>query len=146
MATGDVTVFDEAKAKMIEGDWSSTDTFYCAIVDATVTPTASFLTPVWADFSANEVTNAGSYTTGGHLLGALSALVTETGGTMTFKSLEVDPTWTQDPLNATDATWAILYNNTAPNDAIGFVELGTVNMATGALTITWDTNGIYTIT
>lgn len=146
MATGDVTVFDEAKAKMIEGDWGSTDQFNVGIIDATVTPTANFATPIWTDFSTTgEVTNAGTYTTGGLSMGTLTTLVTEDAGTMTFDSLEADPTWAQHGSNATDATWGIIYN-TVGGDAIAFVELGTVNMSTGALTISWHTSGIFSIT
>ena len=44
MAVGDLTVFDEAKAKMIDGDWASTDNFYLAICDNTTAPTAATAT------------------------------------------------------------------------------------------------------
>lgn len=69
MATGDVTVFDEAKAKMLDGDWASTDNFYLAICDNTTAPTAATATPVFGDFT--EVGAAGSYTANGTDLGKL---------------------------------------------------------------------------
>ena len=147
MATGDVVVFEEAKAKMIAGDWATTDDFYLAIVDATVTPTADFATPTWSDFSANEVTGAaGGYVVNGTDLGALSALVSEAAGTMTFDSA-TDPTWALKAGHSTDATWGIIYNFTdATQDALAYVELGTVDMTAGVLTVTWNASGIFTIT
>lgn len=145
MATGDVVVFDEAKAKMLDGDWASTDNFYCAVLDNTATPTPGFLTPVFSDFT--EVGAAGSYVANGTDLGALSALVTETGGTMTFDSA-TNPTWAQHASNDTDAWWGLVYNFTdAGKDAVCYVELGgPVDMSAGALTITWSGSGIFTIT
>ena len=145
MAQGDLTVFDEAKAKMIEGDWASTDVFYLAICDNTTAPTAGTATPVFGDFT--EVGAAGSYTANGTSIGALSALVTEAAGTMTFNSLEADPTWAQNASNDTDAYWGIVYNFTdAGKDALCFVDLGgPVDMTAGALTVSWNASGLFTI-
>ena len=50
MARGDLVVFEEAMAKMLDGDWASTDHFYCAICDNTVAPTAATATPTLGDF------------------------------------------------------------------------------------------------
>ena len=144
MARGDVTVFDEAKARMIDGDWASTDHFYCAICDDTATPAADTATPVIGDFA--EVGDSGTYVANGTDLGALSALVTEAAGTMKFDSA-TNPTWAQDSNNDTDAYWGIIYNFTdAGKDAVAFVDLGgPVDMTAGALTITWHASGIFTI-
>ena len=154
MATGDVVVFDEAKAKMLDGDWAATDAFYLAIVGNGTVPTAAFATPTWSDFSAQEVTSAGTYVTNGTSLGdnaspqvhTLAALVTEAAGTVTFDS-GTNPTWAQDASNATDAYWGIVYNFTdASQDCLCFVELGgPVDMAAGALTISWNASGLFTI-
>ena len=144
MATGDLTVFDEAKAKMLSGNWASTDAFYCAICDNTTTPTAATATPVIGDFT--QVGAGGTYVTNGTTLGALSALVSEASGTMTFDS-GTNPTWAQDAGNDTDAHWAIIYNFTdAGKDALAFVELGgPVDMSAGALTVSWNASGLFTI-
>ncbi len=144
MATGDLVVFDEAKAQMIEGNWASTDNFYCAILDNTTTPAAADTTPVLSDYT--EVGSSGSYTSGGTDLGALSVLVSESGGTMTFDS-GTNPTWAQNGSNDTDAWWALVYNYTdAGNDALCFIELGgPVDMSAGALTVTWNASGLFTI-
>ena len=144
MATGDVVVFDEAKAKMLDGNWASTDNFYLAIMDNTTAPTAADTTPVFGDYT--EVGAAGSYTANGTDLGALSVLVSEAGGTMTFDS-GTNPTWAQNGSNDVDAWWGIVYNFTdAGKDAVCFVELGgPVDMSAGALTVTWHASGIFTI-
>ena len=145
MAQGDVTVFDEAKAKLIAGDWASTDVFHLAIMDNTVAPTAATATPVFSTFT--EVTAAGTYTATGTSLGALSTLVTEAAGVMKFDS-STNPTWAQDASNDVDAFWGIIYNFTdAGKDALAFVELaGPVDMTAGDLTVTWNAAGIFTIT
>jgi len=145
MARGDVVVFEEARAKMLDGDWASTDHFYCAVLDNTATPTASFATPTLSDFT--EVGAAGSYTSGGTDLGTLADLVTEAGGTVTFDSA-TNPTWAQNASNDTDAYWGLIYNYTdAANDALAYVDLGgPVDMSAGDLTITWNASGIFTIT
>ena len=144
MAQGDVTVFNEAKAKMLDGDWASTDHFYVAICDNTAAPSASTTTPTLADFT--EVGASGTYTAGGTDLGTLATLVTESGGTMTFDSA-TNPSWAQDASNDVDAYWGIIYNYTdAGNDAVAFVDLGgPVDMTAGDLTITWNASGIFTI-
>lgn len=145
MAAGDLVVFNEALAKMIEGNWASTDNFYCMICDNTTAPTQTHVTPVQGDFT--QVGAAGSYVNDGTDLGALSVLVTQSGAVMTFDSA-TNPTWAQDASNDTDAYWAIIYNNTdAGKDCVCYVDLGgPVDMAAGALTVTWNGSGIYTIT
>ncbi len=144
MARGDVTVFNEAKAKMLDGDWASSDHFYVAICDNTATPTAATATPTLGDFT--EVGTSGTYVAGGTDLGALSDLVTQAAGTMKFDST-TNPTWAQNASNDTDAYWGIIYNYTdAGKDALAYVDLGgPVDMSAGDLTITWNASGIFTI-
>lgn len=150
MATGDVTVFDEAKAYLLDGDFASTDTIKCAICDNTTTPTAADAVPaVGSGGTTNytEVGAAGSYTTGGTSLGTIATMVTEAAGVMTFDSA-TNPTWAQNGSNDADAWWGVIYNDTdTANRAIAFVELGgPVDMSAGDLTITWNASGIFTIT
>jgi len=145
MARGDLTVFEEAKAKMLDGDWASTDHFYCAVLDNTATPTAATATPVLGDFT--EVGDSGTYVAGGTDLGTLADLVAEEAGTMTFDSA-TNPTWAQNASNDVDAYWGLIYNYTdAGKDAVAFVDLdGPVDMTAGDLTITWNAGGLFTIT
>jgi hypothetical protein len=144
MARGDVVVFEEAMAKMLDGDWASTDHFYCAICDDTTSPAASTATPTLGDFT--QVGNGGTYVTNGTDLGTLADLVTEAAGVVTFDSA-TNPTWAQDAGNDTDAYWGIIYNFTdAAKDALAYVDLGgPVDMTAGDLTITWNASGIFTI-
>jgi hypothetical protein len=145
MATGDVTVFNEAKAYLIDGGWEAADDIKVAICDNTAAPTAATATPALGDFT--QVGTAGSYIAGGTSLGNLGTCVSQAGGVMTFDSA-TNPSWAQHASNDTDAYWGIIYNDTDVGDAaIAFVELGgPVNMATGSLTITWSGSGIFTIT
>jgi hypothetical protein len=131
-------------AKMLDGDWASTDHFYCAICDDTTSPAASTATPTLGDFT--QVGNGGTYVTNGTDLGTLADLVTEAAGVVTFDSA-TNPTWAQDAGNDTDAYWGIIYNFTdAAKDALAYVDLGgPVDMTAGDLTITWNASGIFTI-
>ncbi len=143
MATGDFTVFEEAKAYMIDGGFEAADDIKCAILDNTLTPTAADATPALADYT--EVGAAGSYTAGGISLGNLGTLVTEAAGVMTFDSA-TNPTWAQNGSNDVDAWWGLVYH-VVTGQAFGFVELGgPVDMSAGSLTITWHANGLFTIT
>jgi len=145
MARGDVTVFDEAKAFMIDGGWESADIIKCAILDNTLAPLATDATPALGDYT--QVGVAGTYTTGGDSLGDLGTLVTEAAGVMTFDST-TNPSWAQNASNDTDAYWGLIYNDSDAGDlAIAFVDLGgPVDMSGGDLTITWNASGIFTIT
>ena len=144
MARGDLTVFEEAMAKMLDGNWASTDHFYCAICDDTASPTAATATPVLGDFT--EVGDSGTYTTGGTDLGTLDDLVDEDAGVVTIDS-DTNPTWAQDGSNDSDAYWAVVYNYTdAGKDAFFYVDLGgPVDMSAGDLTVTWNASGFVTI-
>ena len=144
MARGDIVIFQEAMAKMHDGDWASTDHFYCAICDNTATPVAATATPVLGDFT--EVGTGGTYVAGGTDLGTLADLVTQAAGVMKFDSA-TNPTWAQNAGNDVDAYWAIVYNYTdAGKDALLFVDLGgPVDMTAGDLTVTWNASGLFTI-
>jgi len=145
MARGDVTIFEEAIAYLIDGDFASTDDIKCGIVTNAVVPTAADAAPEFGDYT--EVTDAGTYTAGGTSLGNLTTCVSEAGGTMTFDSA-TNPTWAQDDDNGETAYYAIIYNDDDANDlCIAFIDLGgPVDMSGGDLTISWaDGTGIFTI-
>ena len=143
MATGDIVFFNEAKAYMLDGGWEAADDIKVAICDATTAPTAATVSPALGDFT--QVGTAGTYVSGGTSIGTWGNLIAQSGGTVTFDSA-TNPTWAQNASNDTDATWGIIYNDTDAGDAaLAYVELGTVNMATGSLTITWNASGIATL-
>jgi len=144
MARGDLTVFNEAKAYMIDGGWAAADVIKCAILDNTKAPLANDVAPDLSDYT--EVGIGGTYVAGGISLGTLGNCVTETGGVMTFDS-DTNPTWAQHVNNDVDAFWGLIYNDTSGDQAIAFINLGgPVDMSAGALTITWNALGIFTIT
>ena len=143
MATGTITVFEEAKAYMLDGGWEAADDIKCAVLDNTTTPLPGATAPDLTDFT--QVGAAGSYTAGGTSLGTYGELVTEAAGVMKFDSA-TNPTWAQNASNDVDAWWGLIYH-VLTGQAIAMVELGgPVNMATGSLTMTWPTGGIFTIT
>lgn len=145
MARGDLVVFNESKALMLDAGWATADTIKCAIITNAVNPTAATATPSLNDFT--EVSTAGTYVAGGTSLGTWGAFVTQAAGTVTFDSA-TDPTWAQHAANGTNAYWAIVYNDTnVNNDAFCYVDLaGPVNMTAGPLTITWNASGLATLT
>lgn len=146
MAQGDIVVFDEAKAFMIDGGWEAADTIKLALLTAAVTPTAGDTTPALGDYT--QVTAGGNYTAGGETLDTLGNMVTEAGGTMTFDDTGATVQWLQNAGNPTNARWGLVYNDTDASDlAICYLDLGAaVDMTAGDLTITWNASGIFTIT
>ena len=150
MAQGDVTVFEEAKAYLIDGGWEAADVIKLAICDNTTTPTAADAVPSISGGTTNytEVGASGSYTSGGETLDTLANCVTEAAGVMTFDDTGASVTWAQNASNDTDAYWGIIYNDTdATNRAIAYIDLGgPVDMTAGDLTVTWNASGIFTIT
>lgn len=144
MAAGTVTVFQEAKAYMIDGGWGSADVIKIALITAAVAPTAGDTTPALGDYT--QVTAGGNYTAGGETLDTLANMVTQSAGTVTFDDTGASVSWAQHASNPTNARYAIIYNDTNLTDAaIAFVDLGAaVDMTAGDLTITWNASGIFT--
>lgn len=144
MATGDIVVFNTAKEWLADGTFDlDTNSFYLAICDNTLAPTAATATPTLSDFT--QVGSAGSYTSGGN---ALTVTWTESGGTVTF-DVTASTNWTQNASNDTDAYWGIIYQsglvNGTTDAALAYVELGgPVDMSAGALTVDL-TAGIFTL-
>jgi len=142
MARGDVTVFEEAKAYIIDGGWEAADDIKCAILDNTLAPTAADATPTLGEYT--EVGTGGTYVAGGTSLGNLGTCVSESGGTMMFDSA-TNPSWAQNASNDTDAYWGFIHHVTS-GLGMAFVDLGgPVDMTAGDLTITWNGSGIFTI-
>ena len=144
MATGDVTIFEEAMAYMLDGGWEAADVIKLAILDDTTTPAADDTTPALGDYT--EVGTSGTYVSGGISLGTWGDFISQSSGTVTADST-TNPTWAQDASNDADAYWGLIYNDTDAGDlAIGFVDLGgPVDMSAGDLTVTWNASGVFTI-
>jgi hypothetical protein len=124
-----------------------TDAIKLGITDGSVTtPSATTADPRWGaggttNLASEEVTPGGNYTAGGPALA--NPTVTLTGGLSEFDADDPGEI-AQDPSNPTDATWGIIYNDTAAGkNAIAYVDLGgQFDMTTGPLTITFGANGI----
>jgi hypothetical protein len=93
----------------------------------------------------NEVTGTG-YTAGGATLA--SASITYTGASNVLKLDGDDTSWASSTITA---RYAIIYDATpgtaATNPLIGYVDFGAnVSSTAGTFTLSWDANGIATIT
>lgn len=147
MARGDLTVFEEAKATIIEGGWEAADEIWIGLV--TDVCVASDAVPAYAAGGTTNYTaiaTAGNYAAGGLLLDTLANMVTEAAGVMTFDDTGASVTWAQDGSNPQDADHAVIYHKTS-GLCIAMIDLdGPVDMQAGDLTITWNGSGIFTIT
>lgn len=147
MATGDVVVFDQYLVDEAEGIHDlENDTIKVGIVTNSTVPAATTDDPRWGasgttNFSSNEVTPGGNYSSGGST--AANPGVTLSGGAAVFDADDISIS--QDGSNPSGAYWGIIYNDTATGkNAIGYVELGgPVDLSAGDFSITWNGSGIF---
>ena len=147
MARGDVTLFDEAKLSISNGEIDlGSDTINMGFIDNASAPTAGDALPHWGgtgttNHSTNEVGTGGGYT------GPVDITVStsETGGTVTVDPTN-NPTFSQNASGPTDIFWGIIYNDTiASKRAFAFLDMGgPVSIVAGDVTITWNASGLYT--
>jgi hypothetical protein len=117
----------------------SSDTLKLGIIDDTVEPTAADTTPTWGDYSANEVATTGNYTSGGETLTSVTFTLASGIPTLSADDILI----AMDALGFTDGSYGILYNSTASDKAIGFVELedssgNPASEQAAAVSIEWD--------
>lgn len=149
MAAGDVTVFSAAKVNIGLNVWNlETDVIKFALITSAVTPTETDAAPHWGgtgttDFNTNEVTAGGNYTAEGNTL--TTNVYVASGANAKFDADDV--AIAQHASNPTNARWAIIYNSTDANKrAIAFLDLGSArDLTTGAFSVTWHANGIFTL-
>jgi hypothetical protein len=137
MATGSATLFDEYfldSGKAVHN--LSTATLKFMIVNNTSPPAVDDATPRYSDYSANEVTNAGGYPTGGITLTTVSYSMISGVATLTADDVSL----TIDASGFTDGYWGILINDSATNkEAIGFWDLGgPISEQAGPISIEFD--------
>lgn len=147
MAAGDFVLFEEFAAQLGAENHifaNGGDTFKFGIVDNTLIPLAGDATPVWADYSANEVGTGGGYVAGGITLANQSYV--EAAGVGKFDA--DDLSLAQNASGFTDGYWGILYNDTNVGKmAIGFMDLGgPLSEVAGSIAVTWNAAGTLTIT
>jgi hypothetical protein len=149
MARGDLAVFEEAKAYIIDGGWEAIDEIWLGLVTNAPAVVVSDAVPAYAAGGTTNYTaiaTAGNYAAGGKLLDTLGAMVTEAAGVMTFKDAGESETWAQNALNPATAMFGIVYHKLT-GLAIAMIDLaGPIDMTAGDLTITWNASGIFTIT
>jgi hypothetical protein len=154
MAAGDLAVFDEAFAYMIDGGWETADVIKLALVTVAVVPTSASAVPGMGASATTQFTDCaagGAYSAGGDTLDTLGAMTIEAARTMTFDDTGATVIWTQNVSSPTDARYGIIYNSSDTGGtlerAIAWIDLGaTVDLTAGDLTITWNASGIFTIT
>lgn len=143
MAQGDVVFFDQFLVDMAEGVHNlETGVIKVGLTTGGTTPAATTAGPRWGaggttNFAAEEVTPGGNYSAGGATPAAPT--VTLSGGQAEIDWGDIS--WSANASNPTNATWAIIYNDSATNkEAIGYVDIGgAYDMTTGDLSITWGT-------
>lgn len=154
MAQGDVIIFnqfcEDESDKLHNG---TSDVFYGALITSSVTPAKTTADPRWGaggstNFSTNEVTAGGNYSSGGvNLSTTITDNITRSGNVITFTLDNVSIA--QNASNPTDARWLIVYNFTdAGKRCVCAVDLGSVrNLSAGLFTVTWSgSNVVFTKT
>lgn len=117
MALGDIIVFNQFGLDVGDGEHDlNADTLKLALVDDTLTPTATTTIPHFGgtgttDLSANEVTPGGNYSAGGVTLANVAYTLSGAVSTLAADKVLI----AQDGSNPTNARWAVLYNDTATN-------------------------------
>jgi hypothetical protein len=149
MARGDLTVFEEAKAYIVDGGWEAADEIWVGLVTNSPAVTAASAVPAYAAGGTTNFTaiaTAGNYAAGGLLLDTLGNMVTEAAGVMTFDDTGANVSWAQHASNPQTAMFAVVYHKTT-GLCIAMLDLaGPIDMQAGDLTITWNGSGIFTIT
>lgn len=148
MAEGDVTAVNEFKEDVgLKIHNLNTDALHLGLVTSSTTPTASTADPRWGaggstDWSTNEVTPGGNYSSGGPDIVNTYA---ESSGTATLDAGDVSIL--ENASNPTNARWGIAYNNTsAGKEVVFFLDLGAaVDLSGGDFSVTWHANGIITL-
>ena len=122
MPRGSATVFNETMMRMGKGELTfPSDTLKMVIVDDTITPAADDATPTYSDYSANEVTNAGNYVTGGITMTTVTFAMISDIATLKADDVQV----AEHASGFLDGYWGIIIDTTAAGSpAIGFIEMG----------------------
>lgn len=149
MAQGDVVVFNEMKEDFgLKIHNLETDTCKLGLVTNAVTPAANTSDPRWGsgggtNFTTNQVTPGGNYTTGGPTLA--NNTYVETSGTAAFDSDNISIL--QHASNPTNARWGIAYNDTSSGkEAIHYLDLGGVtDLTAGDFSVTVNASGWWTL-
>ena len=146
MALGDLLVFDEALVSLSVGPVLVADEVWVGIVteDCVVTdPIPAYGAGGTTNYTA--IATAGTYAAGGLLLDDMQSICLEAAGVLTFKDTGPSVTWAADGANAQDGEFAVVYNHTTKLCYCSIDLDGPVDMQAGAVTITWNASGLFTV-
>ena len=142
MAIGDISVYNEAKAYMIDGGWEAADSIRIDLIRGSGTQ------PAITDVAPDPTNYTMATTTEGvQTLDTLGNCIVASGATTTFDDTGATVVWASGGGNSTDCTYALVYNfsQAAPN-GICFIDLGAArDLTAGSVTITWNASGIFTV-
>lgn len=147
MASGNVTVFNIAKKKLLDGTLDlDSNTFKVALtttsqsIDATFAGTSTDCR--YADLTA-ELPTANGYTVGGVTMSGIT--LTRSSGTVTFDAN--DTVWTLT--SSVTFRYGLIYASSVTNSPlVAFFEADTgasVSPVAGTLTFQWNTSGLFTL-
>lgn len=121
MARGDATIFNEFVKDIGDGTHDlSGDTIKLGLLTNGITPNAADTTPTWDDYSLHEVSTAGGYVADGITL--TNVTYVQLAGTARLNADDVS--LAQSVTGFTNAYWGVVYNSSAGNAAIMFIDLG----------------------
>lgn len=123
MAKGDAYLFNETFQLAFTGelDLDSADVLKLVIIDDTITPSPDDTSPTYSDYSANEVTNAGNYITGGITMTTVALAMAAGISTLTADDVVV----AEDPSGFINGHWGLVVDTTATGSpCLGFIDLG----------------------
>lgn len=141
MASGDLVIFDEMLLALGKGiHVLDGDVLKLAILDDTVVPTANDTTPVLGDYTA---------VSGGNFPATpdtMAVTLVEAAGVVTF-DITTNVSYAKNAANPSNVFFALLYNSSKADQAIGFVEIAAAGFdgKNGLFTLTWGAN-VFTIT
>jgi hypothetical protein len=135
-----VSIYDSFREQLVEGFNMGSDSFKVILLNNSHTFTAA--NTVYSDISANELSTANGYTSGGATLGSVTS--TYSGGTYTFDA--ADTSWTASG-GAITAYYAVIFNSTVSNKLVCSINFGGVQTAAdgAAFKLIWNASGIFTL-
>lgn len=139
--------FKLGQKHIVNGDvtWKASggSTIKCALLTNSATINQD-TNEVWSDLSANEVSGTG-YSAGGYTL--TPADPASGSGSHQIKLDADDATWTITGSLAAPAKYAVIYGG-ASSHLLGWADFDTETLSptNGTMTVTWNSNGILTMT
>lgn len=149
MAQGDLHLFNEYSDQLLKGTHNLAaggDTIKVALI--TTLPLITQTTPTLSDFT--EVSGGTSYVAGGASIAAGQSVSQVSGSNYKYDST-TNPSWSQDGSGPTNIVAALIYNTSASNVAIGFIDMTVdagstpISLQAGNVSITWNASGIIQV-